>query len=337
MQFKTVFQKKMKNKTIIQESLFDLIRKKAPTHISFADKVSEVLGINIDAVYRRIRGENLVSLDEAVTLCKYFSVSFDELLYGKDKMQYSFVPTDINDVKSYLAYAKEMAFIAEKIQPTPTSEIRLVAADIPAFYYAAYKELSLFQLFSWDKNVYDFSGTFEDFINEIDVESISQYGNIIFKNFQKTPSSEIWTDNTIDSTLKSLKYHFEMEHFNDSSVPLLICEQLLDLINELQEWIKNGTKGSFNTPFKFYTNEVDTGNTLILMKNEKQNRCVIRLFTINGLNINDMRFCQEVEHWIDSLIKRSVLISGISSKERFKFFTAQKQKILTLIDFIKTF
>jgi hypothetical protein len=230
---------------------------------------------------------------------------------------------------------KDLSSITEKVNMAPGSEIFVAAADIPVFHYTAYKELTLFQLFSWNKNVYDFPGTFEDFISGLDADLIMQSCNKIFQNYQQIPSSEIWSDNAIDSASKMIKYHFEMEHFNDLESPLIICKQLMNLINTLQEWAKMGTKGLGSAPFKFYTNVIDTGNTFVSIKNEEQSRCIVRLFTINGLNIKDEQFCREVNIWIDSLIMRSTLISSISTRERHKFISAQKQKITTLIDFIK--
>jgi len=89
-------------------------------------------------------------------------------------------------------------------------------------------------------------------------------------------------------------------------------------------------------PFKFYVNDIDIANTFLLFDNDHQKRCVIRLFTINGLNINDERFCQEASNWLDSLIKRSMLISGISTKARPQFITSQKEKIQKLKNFIES-
>ena len=83
----------MQKKIEIQELLFDSIRKDLPASVTLAEKVAETLEIGIDSAYRRIRGENLVTLEEAATLCRRFNLSFDELLYGTYKMQYSFLPS----------------------------------------------------------------------------------------------------------------------------------------------------------------------------------------------------------------------------------------------------
>jgi hypothetical protein len=62
---------------------------------------------------------------------------------------------------------------------------------------------------------------------------------------------------------------------------------------------------------------------------------MVKLYTINGLNISDVRFCKETEDWLNNLVKRATLISGTSEKERFKFFNSQKQKVRNLIEKIQ--
>ena len=149
----------------------------------------------------------------------------------------------------------------------------------------------------------------------------------IAENYQLIPSTEIWTTNTIEPILKMLSYHHEMRHFNDKKSAVLIIEQLNSLMNTLQNWIKKGTKGTRDTPFKFYISDIDIGNTFIIMKRDEQYDCLIRLFTTNGLSISDRKFCREVERWLANLAKRATLISGASEKEGFKFFEDQKKKI----------
>ena len=72
---------------------------------------------------------------------------------------------------------------------------------------------------------------------------------------------------------------------------------------------------------------MDIGNSFVFMKIGGKPSCIIRLFTVNGIHIKDQIFCDEVELWLKSLIKRSSLLSEISEKERFIFLTAQKKKI----------
>jgi hypothetical protein len=43
--------------------------------------------------------------------------------------------------------------------------------------------------------------------------------------------------------------------------------------------------------------------------------------TLNSLTTNNPEFCEETEHWMKNLERKSTLISGISEKQRYQFFS----------------
>ena len=53
------------------------------SHISLVDTVAELLNISYDSVYRRIRGEKPISLNELKILCEHFHLSLDQVLQFK--------------------------------------------------------------------------------------------------------------------------------------------------------------------------------------------------------------------------------------------------------------
>ena len=121
-----------------------------------------------------------------------------------------------------------------------------------------------------------------------------------------------------------------MRHFSDESIPLLLCKQLLELMNKLQEWTETGTKDS-KGDFKFYLSDIQS-STFVLLKAASYTDCFVKLFSNNGLRISDEKFCQETENWLRNLAVRATLISVSSEKERFKFFRSQKQKVEDLME-----
>ena len=318
----------MQKKNEPQEYLFEMVRKQMPKNTNLAEKTAEILKIGVDAAYRKIRGESKVTLQEALTLCRFYGISFDEMLYGINKMQYAFVPFELQGMKNYLLFTKELAAIMKELATAPGCEIRMTAADIPVFHFIAFRELSFFQLFSWHKTMYSFDGNYEDFVGEIDAPEILELYQQIHRNYQLIPSTEIWTGHTLDSILKLLKYHSDMRHFNDSHIPSLICDQILMVMKKLEDRIDGGKENRYDIPYNFYVNDTDVGNTFIYIKNKGISNCILRLFSINGLHIKDEVFCREVELWLNSLIRRSHLISGSSSRERFKFLTEQKKYLI---------
>ena len=319
-----------------QVELFGRIQKAIPANQALVDVISEHLKISTDAAYRRIRGDKMIDIAETISLCKHFGISLDSLTGNVEDniIQGALAPSDLRDMRAHLVYLQNFSTQMERLRLSAKKEILLSVADFSVFDFLANKELVFFHIFSWNKNLYDIPGTFENFMEGLAVDEFLKYFSKIVRCFQFIPTTEIWTTNSIDSSIKLLRYHTEMNHFSDKRNSLFICEQLLNLLNTLQSWVKKGTKEESDTPFKFYVSEIDIGNTLILIKNEEDIDCLIRLFTINGLNIKDKKFCKEADNWIHNLIKRSTLLSGSSDREGLKFFEAQKQKVRFLIDAI---
>ena len=329
----------MKNQLIkneYQAILFNLIQRELPANYALVDVISDLLGISNDAAYRRIRGDKAINLEETVKLCRHFKISFDALanvIIDENFIRCRYMPLDLHVMDDYLAFLQDMSENIEGFRLAPEQEIIMTTVDVPLFNLFSYKELTLFKMFSWNKTVYGDSDNYDSFFKEKEsLENIKKTYDKIIYNYLLIPSSEIWTTNTIDPILRLLRYHSEMNHFEDKKMPLFLCEQLLDLLNTVEKWAEKGKKGPKEIPYHLYVSETDIANTFILFKSLKQSSCLIRLYTVNGLTITDERFCKETEQWLRNSAHRSTLVSGASEKERFKFFASQKQKIRLLID-----
>ena len=326
----------MKNSQIKNNNqlvFFDMIKKVPHKGNALVNVVADLLGIGPDAAYRRMRGDKPVTLEETIILCRHFNISLNSLI-GLDN--YNLHPLEnIKYIDGFSSFVKTLSNNIENTKLSDKCEMIMSAVDVPMLHIMVFKELTLFKLFSWSKNAYDFKGAFETFVKEINTDEFfnDDYKKIL-NNYQLIPSTEICTDNINDTILNLISYHYEMKHFNDKTTPLLLCEQLLCILNTIQNRAVKGTKGANNTPFKLYIGETDISNTLIFFKSEEKSTCMVRLYDINGISISDENFCRETENWLTKSIQQASLISGTSVRERFNFFNAQKEKIE---NFIKKF
>src|SRR5262245_45019281 len=64
----------------LQQELFHVIKANIPPNISFTEEIAKVLNVSVDSVYRRMRGEKTISLDELLTLCAHYKISLDSTL-----------------------------------------------------------------------------------------------------------------------------------------------------------------------------------------------------------------------------------------------------------------
>lgn len=327
----------MDNSEKIQKKLFEEIQKKLSTQYALVDIISDVLETGRDSAYRRIRCEKLLSIKETHVLCKHFQVSFDMLMGIKNVTQFNCIyrPINLSLPNEYEKYMQDLSKNLENLKNSHDSSIIISAVDIPVFHLISQKELTFFKLFTWFQSVYNYDGYLDDFFKDIETPEIVSCYNKVCSNYELIPSSEIWTENTINTTLRLINYYVDICSFSNKELPLLLCEQVLTILNQLQKWAENSKKGQRTTPFQLYVSEMELENTYILMKQPEVINCVIKLFTINSLNVSEIEFCQETENWLSKLSQRSILLCGNAEKERIKFFNSQRQRVRFLMEKIE--
>jgi hypothetical protein len=164
---------------------------------------------------------------------------------------------------------------------------------------------------------------------EIDQDLIT-YAKDLLNNYNKTTSIEIWTEDTINSTLKQIEYFWESGFFKKQADALLICDLLNDEINQLQDKVAKGNKmGDASKPdnFRFYKSEVMIGNNSILANIGTTKIAYVSNNTFNMMSTTNADFVNENEHWLKNLVKKSTLLSGIAEKQRNQFFRLMRDKI----------
>ena len=66
--------------TELQQQLFSTIKSKIPDHLSAPEEIAKMLEVSVDSVYRRMRGEKTITLDELHLLCTHYKISLDQLM-----------------------------------------------------------------------------------------------------------------------------------------------------------------------------------------------------------------------------------------------------------------
>jgi hypothetical protein len=323
----------------IQTRLFEEIQQSIAPQYALVDAISDALDISIDSAYRRLRCNKLLSIKETCELCRHFKISFDRLTGETFSRQHDFVyrPVNLSTPDGYLNYLLSCSNSFSSLRTSDDSSIILSAIELPLFHFAYQKELIFFRLYAWLQGIYNYEGSFDDFIREKDTPQINTLHNSIISNYENIPSTEIWSEKTIDNILWLINYYVETGNFTDRYYPLLLCGQVLNILDRLKRWTETGTKGDRNTQFKLYLAEVEFEGNFVLLNCSGIRNCLVGLFSINSLSVFDRDYCIETENYLDKLARRSILLCGGSEKERIRFFNTQRQKVRFLMDKIQLF
>jgi plasmid maintenance system antidote protein VapI len=310
----------------IQSAFLDQIRSRLPEKISFVDKLAELLEVSRDSAYRRIRGETVLSMDEAKKLCEYFAVSLDALLspavntslFHHRAMSTSYTLEQwLNSVGRNLEY----------ISSCKEKEMIFAARDMPIFHHFRLPELSAFKMFFWLKTVIrDPNYTNQLFQQELIPAQILQAANKLWKLYATVPSTEIWSDEAINETIKQIEFYHECRFFANKNQAALLCDRLIELITLIKGEARQGTK-SGGEEFKLFENEILIANNTVLARMNNTRIVYINYNTLSLLTTHQQSFCDKTEKYLSNLTKNSTLISTSAEKERNKFFNMMKERI----------
>lgn len=311
-----------------QTVFLELVKQKLPSNTSFSDELAEALNISRDSAYRRIRGETILSLDEAKILCSQFGLSLDVLL-GINSEIIPFRHLIVNHTpNTFERWLENMQSNLELIMGfSGERELIFTAKDVPVFHYFNYPELSAFKMFFWMKSVLNYSNLQAEKFNPKLVPSKHLLtGQKIWTLYNRTPSMELWSDETTNVTLKQIEFYKESGFFKSNDDALQILDQYTQMVNHIREQAAKGIKQD-NIEFKLYKNEILIADNTIFFKLDSKRVTYISHNITELLMTTHEPFCDQTEQFISNLKSRSILISSISEKERNKFFNGIIDKI----------
>jgi hypothetical protein len=200
----------------VQSSFLEQVKRRLPPNVSFADEIAEILKISRDSAYRRIRGETVLSLDEAKVLCNQFGVSLD-LLLGTSSEIVPFRHQVVSNTPE--TFEKWLSSILKNLETISAfegeKEIVYCAKDVPVFHYFNYPEISAFKMFFWMKSVLNYANLqSEKFATKLVSGEYLTLGKKIGALYDKIPSVELWSDETTNVTLNQIEFYYESAFLN---------------------------------------------------------------------------------------------------------------------------
>ena len=323
----------------IQELLFRQIKDLLPSHLSLVDKISEVLDISIDSVYRRIRGEKELSFTEAKKLCTYFKISLDSLLnISTDSVTFNSFTMDEETFIKYDQYLKNILNNFRGIDKAKLREVIIIFLELHFFQFIQIPEIMAFKLFFWRKSILGFS-QYKDALFSLEGidEEINNLCDQIVDLYVNIPSTELLNEEAISSFVKQILFYKEAGFFKDPKDALVLCDKLIELVDHLHIQAELGFKfpfgkspGSGKGAINLYYNDIAlTDSTIIVDMGDSG----ITYLTNNAINLiysTNRTFFENNYKWSKNLIKKSILISGTAEKERNKFFQRLQSKLTEL-------
>jgi hypothetical protein len=320
----------------LQRDLFAHIKNSLPAHISMVDELAALLDISYDSVYRRIRGEKPITLDELKLLCEKFNLSLDQVLQlSSNKILFTDPEAD-GDIKDFKQYLSGLLLAFEQFAQFKQREMLYLSKDVPVFHFFYFKELLAFKAFFWDKSILN-NPEFENRnfdLKNYDVTGSFAVGQKILQYYNDMPSSELWNYESINSTILQIEYYRDAGIFETREDLNAVADSCDAMLQHLQKQAEKGVKflpgageAGYKAPLKLYINEIILGNNSIMVELDGQRTSFINYIVLKYISSTDRNFTEKTFNNFNNLVSRSVMISGTGEKERSKFFKTLRERV----------
>jgi hypothetical protein len=324
------------NQISMQTKFLQMLKERIPENLSLVDEIAETLDLSIDSAYRRIRGEKVLLLDEVVKLAQTYGISLETLSSPTTNESVTFSFKSLNEETfTFEEYLNSQLNHFSIINRVKNKEIIYAAKDLPAFYYYNIKELATFKLLVWKKSIMGLK-SYDDVKYSVDMESdeLLEIGKKCLEEYCKIPGSELWNEESVNSTLRQIEVYYEMGYFENKEDAHMLVDKFELMIKHIQKQAEKGKKfmlgetpNDFQIDYQMYYNEVVLCDNSILVSIESEKMLFLTHNTLNYLFINNKEYCELTYKWMKNLQKRSTLISSVSEKLRNQFFALVDKKI----------
>ena len=319
----------------LQPYIFSEILSRFPSRVDAVDTLCKVLGLQHDAVYRRLRGDTMLSPEQLMVLARKFEISLDKFVFQKsDSVVFTFNPFS-QKVRSFDDYLKGIDADLDILIRLPDIQITDSWTEIPFFYYIYFTELFCFKFYVWGRTIWDFKYLqTQKFTLSTIPAPVVQKAQKILERYRQIPSTQLWSLGIVDNTLNQIEYHVNSGSFANPQDAILLCNKVADLANHMENMAMHGKKIAVDGPVEasgaeliLYHNEMMGTNNTIFVQSRVGRAVYSMISNPNFLKTSDEQMCNYVDEWFKNIIFKSQLISTTGEKGRRFFFDRLRKRI----------
>lgn len=314
---------------VINKQFIEIINEKIPDKKNLVNIISDILPLEREAVYRRLRNEVPFTFSEIVSLSRALSISVDNIigleecrnLYHYQMVDY-FYPNRFD-------YAKMENFLEllQYIIKEPFSEFAELTNILPQSLYLKYNALTRFFIFRWRYHHHfriDSQKKFQEFkipskIAEIQkkyIESVRHINETIF----------IWDHNIVRDIVDDIHEFVYLDYIKNEDLKLL-KDELFYLLNDIEEISLSGCYPETEKKVSIYISDLSIDTNYGYIETITHKISLMKVYSFNTISSLRENSLNTMKNWIDSYKSFSTLISASGGKNRFEFIQKQKDII----------
>lgn len=310
------------------ELLLKVIKEKVPQKTKLANLLTDLLLIEKEAVYRRLRGEVPFTFTEIVKISRALNISLDNLVGINTPQSYPFqlkLTRYYNLTEVDYAMHKEYTDLISNIPDNTYSEIGCASGIIPLHFTLKHEMIQRFYTLRWQYQFGDPGSVppLSQIVFSDKLKSLFQKYLVNVENFKST--CFIWDKQFITDLINDIKYFHSIRLITDEEVQLLKSE-MRDFLKGLEELCIYGAYRN-NNRVDVYLSSLNFEASYTYMQTEQYKITMVKAHTLSEIvSLNEEVF-DKTKKWFQSLKRTSILISGSDERSRIIFFEKQHRNV----------
>lgn len=306
--------------------LVDAFMECVPETKRLVDILMDILDLNKESVYRRLRSEVPFTFDEIYTIVHYLGISLDHIIavYNKETVPFNFHMHKSSDpVNIYTEIMNMNLELLTKINEAAMARVDLVLNRLPFAYALPFENLAKFYYYKWYYHTQNVPSNFyfKDFIVPEQIKEVQNKYVVINANLG-CDITILMDNNLFLSMIKDINYFVNRGLITESEQAVFQQEllQCIDLIEDVANRGVNKGGVIVNT----YISSVDLEPSYVYI--EYDNKVCIHYWTSSAeiFSSYDAEMCERQRVWIQSLKKYTTLITRCNAHWRTEYFDKQR-------------
>ncbi|MDR0863784.1 MAG: hypothetical protein LBO74_02475 [Candidatus Symbiothrix sp.] len=313
------------------DMFLETLNEKFPKKSQLTEALMDLLSLEREAIYRRLRKDVLFTVYEVATIARAWNISLDSLLNTSEEnpafqleLLRSVNPTD-NDFRVMNNFVDSLL----SLKQDPNAEYIEACNILPMVLLSGFPQLIKFYTFAW---MYRYGGENSScsFTQTVPSEKVMEWERIHYKNLVNIPHVQfIWDAKIFQYLINEIKYYASIYLITPEEEDL-IKQDILAFLDYMEEVSRKGHFPETNNKVNLYISKtnIDTGYACYCSDKIKASK--IRTFIMNVTVSRDSRLFNDQRKWLHLKKRAAIQISGADEKQRIDFFRQQRQLVDSL-------
>jgi hypothetical protein len=312
--------------TDFNKKLVSTVLKHIPKNEKAVTFLVNSLNISRESAYRRIRGDISFTVNELATLSTMLDFSIDTI-FDQERQNHAFYDYTREENKPndfFTLMLKKYSELLEKIYYSKKVETTVSFNAFPPPFYADFSNLFKFSYYKWlyqDKEILR-NESFTEIV--LPKEAIGYQRKIAGNLFIGKIMNFILDTNVFLNLIKEIQYFYQRKLLSKEEM-LLLKEEVLQMIEQYDDISQTGI--SETTRVQLYLSSLCVNTNTICFHYEDRVDPLFWVFTFNPVIIQNAEFISMQKKWLNSLKRRSVLITQSNEILQSEFFFQQREYI----------